>query len=228
MINTKTFSIVVHVLESSHKNVRRLNSAIVALLSACILLLCSCSAGQTVSVPKVVSDTKSATKPTQEAPLVNDPVNSGFFNGTPDQEKQAWLSFTKDGKYRIAQPEDFQFPASAKKLQASDIEKARKQPYVGGDINRDGVHNDFAAIVVDKGAPDAMRFGLVIFTQPSRATEPYKQHFLYSRRDLSKTLLEWWSGGLAVREYFDDGTYRYCYVKWNKSLGQYSCEEVPR
>lgn len=151
-------------------------------------------------------------------------MRSGFFTDSPAGEKQAWLIFVEEGRYDIAQPQDFNFPAAAEKLQPADIKRAPTQPYVGGDTNRDGIPNDFAAIVVDKTITDVTRFSLVIFTRRSRDSELYDRQFLFSGRDLSKTLLEWWSGGLAVREYFEDGTYRYCHVKWNSRSGQYYCE----
>lgn len=103
--------------------------------------------------------------------------------------------------------------------------KVSKHPYVGGDINRDGAYNDFAAIVVDTTRTDPNRFSLVIFSQPTDLSGRYKTHLLFSERDLSKTLLEWWSGGLAVREYHDDGTYDYCVVKSDKAFQTYSCDK---
>lgn len=110
--------------------------------------------------------------------------------------RRLWLLFTKDGKYRVAQFEDLKFPDAARKLQGTNLEKASKYPYVGGYINRDGADNDFAAIVVDTMRPDRNRFGLVIFSQPKDVSGQYSAYLLISGRALSKTLLEWWSGGL--------------------------------
>jgi len=186
-------------------------------------LLSSCTTlpplTQSATPPKTESGTYQAQAPG------NDPAVSGFFNGTPESEKEAWLLFTKDGRYRVAQPEEFQFPDAARKLQGSDLDKASKYPYVGGDINRDGAYHDFAAIVVDTTRTDPHRFSLVIFSQPTDRSDVYKTQLLFSERDLSKTLLEWWSAGLAVREYHDDGTYDYCVVKSDSEFRSYSCEK---
>lgn len=150
---------------------------------------------------------------------------SGFFNGTPAGEKEAWRLFTKDGQYRAARADDFQLPEAAKKVQGVDLDKAISHPYIGGDINHDNDYNDFAVIVVDTQRDDAARFGLVIFTQSANGKGHYEPHWLYRERDLSRTVLEWWSGGLAVREYREDGTYQYCYVNWNRQARAFSCDK---
>ena len=46
---------------------------------------------------------------------------------------------------------------------------------------------------------ETARFGLVIFNQPAERRDSYETHWLYRDRDPSKTILEWRSGGLAIR-----------------------------
>jgi hypothetical protein len=224
MGNTKIFLIACRIVKGWFEGTKQLKGAGTACACGCVLqLLFSCTAlpprTQSATPPEAASGAQQV-----EAPR-NDPAVSGFFNGTPEGEKEAWLLFTKSGRYRIAQPEDFRFPEAAKKIQATDLDKASKHAYVGGDINRDGAYNDFAAIVVDTWRTDPNRFSLVIFSQPTVPNGRYTTQLLFSERDLSKTLLEWWSGGLAVREYHDDGTYDYCVVKSDKAFQAYSCDK---
>lgn len=172
------------------------------------------------------NDQRDGSKAYSNAPASSDDlIASGFFNGTPEAEKEAWRLFTKSGQYRVAGKNDFHLSEAAKKVQPNDVEKATTRPYVGGDINHDGAYNDFAVIVVDTTKSEPARFGLVIFNQPAERNGSYETHWLYRDRDLSKTILEWWSGGLAVREYRDDGSYQYCYVNWDQRAKAYSCEK---
>ena len=155
-------------------------------------------------------------------------IASGFFNGTPEAAEEAWRLFVRSNQYRVASKDDFHLSEAAKKVQPNDLEKAIAHPYVGGDINHDGAFNDFAVIVVDTPRNETARFGLVIFNQTAERNGSYETHWLYHERDLSRTVLEWWSGGLAVREYRDDGSYQYCYVNWNQRTKEYSCDKRPK
>jgi len=165
MGNTKTFLIACRTVKRRFVRISQTKAAIRVLLSAFALPVLS-SCGELPATTQYTTPTPAESAVNQAAVPKNDPAVSGFFNGTPESEKEAWLLFTKDGRYRVAQFEDFQFPDAARKLQGADLEKASRYPYVGGDINRDGAYNAFAAIVVDTTRTDRNRFGLVIFSQP--------------------------------------------------------------
>lgn len=209
--------------QSRRQRIRRYRSTLYCLCWLQVLTCCTTSSS--TPSPSLPGQKGAETGQAGGYSKSGDPLNSGFFNGAPDEEKEAWILFTKSNRYRAARADDFQLPETAMKARTSDLDKATKHPYVGGDINRDGAYNDFAVIVTDMSRSDKRRYGLVIFTQPTDIKGQYEKHWLYQDRDLSKTVLEWWSGGLALREYFEDGTDQYCYVNWDRQAKVFSCDK---
>lgn len=223
MESTKTFSTAYRTDRAREKGerVRKLQFCLVWFCVCALQFMCCCTA-----VPSTHRGNQPVSLASSKVPASDDNlIASGFFNGTPEEEKEAWRLFTKSGQYRVAGKDDFHLSEAAKKVQPNDLEKATAHPYVGGDINHDGAYNDFAVVVVNTTQNERGRFGLVIFNQPPERKGSYETHWLYRDLDLSKTVLEWWSGGLAVREYRDDGSYQYCYVNWDQSAKTYSCDK---
>ena len=201
------------------KNVR------ITFLPLALQLICCCAIPSRVTSPS--SEVKGLPAPIERAneTLGADAlIASGFFNGIPAGAAETWSSFTNNGQYRAARSDDFNMPEAAKRLYGDDINRMTAHPYVAGNINHDDGYHDFAVLTIAAQRDDAERFGLVIFTQPTNPKEPYKVHWLYRNRDLSKAVLEWWSGGLAIREYQEDGAYTYCYVNWHKQTSAFSCD----
>ncbi len=142
--------------------------------------------------------------------------------------RRVWRSFIKDGRYSIALAEDFKMPEWTKTVYySSDIDNSIKHPYGDGDINRDGVIDDIAFIVVDNTRKDADKFSIVIFNLRKDRKSYDGPFWLFRDSDLSTTRLGRSSGGpMHVTQYREDGTYRFCYIKWNRQLKEYSCEDV--
>jgi hypothetical protein len=189
----------------------------------------------------IVLDTKSlVSAPTQQEtrtlPPTNnvgadkDPLLSGWFNGTPEGEKEVWRQFILQGRYRAAQADDFFLSLESRITLGlapdtpNDAIHSFKTPYVGGDINRDGAYNDLAVIVVDKEKRDESRFGLVIFNEPTEKDGKYTTRWLYRDRNLSSAMINWWSGGLLLINFKNNGDQQICSVKWNKQIQSYFCD----
>jgi hypothetical protein len=154
----------------------------------------------------------------------NDPLVSGHLGGNP-KAQEAWTSFTQDGRYRIARADDFAIPDWARRTLGHDIEIAIQYPIVSGsDINHDGASSDFAVIVVDKRTSDKAHFGLVVFNAPKQQGGSFDLHWVYSDRDLSRSVLSRASGWTFLTEYEDDGTTKTCTMKWNKQARRYICD----
>lgn len=147
---------------------------------------------------------------------------------SPEWMKRAWDRFMERGDYRVAAESDFAIPEGAGKnnYEEADIRRAEKYPYVIADINNDTYSHDLAVIVVDTKKNGPERFGVIIFNEPtgSGGGNDTSPSWLYSDRDLSKTLLSQWSGGLMLRTYHDDGTLDQCFVNWNHRTNSYSCD----
>ncbi len=84
---------------------------------------------------------------------------------------QAWRALTLDGRYRVANADDFAFSEASKlKLQQMFGKDSWYQrinyPAVTGDISRENWFYDLAVIVIDTTWSDAGRFGMVIFNVP--------------------------------------------------------------
>ena len=167
--------------------------------------------------------------PTNNVGDDKDPLLSGWFNGTPEGEKEVWRQFISQGRYRAAQADDFFLSLESRKTLGlapdapNDGIASFKAPYVGGDINHDRAYNDLAVIVVDKEKRDEGRFGLVIFNEPAKKDGKYTTHWLYRDRNLSSTMIRWWSGGLLLVNFKNNGDQQICSVKWNEQIRSYFC-----
>lgn len=165
-----------------------------------------------------------------DANTSSDPLKTKFFEGNP-KGAEAWRQFIENGEYRLAGAEDFQFSDAAKKqllYSFGDLWQSRVfNPYTGGEINHDKFFHDNAYIVVDKRRNDSKRFGLVIFNEQS-GNNPHKEYWLYKGRDLSKTVFGWASSGLHLEEFNEQGEFTICYVNWNKTRQEYSCDKSPK
>jgi hypothetical protein len=170
--------------------------------------------------------------PTNNVGDYKDPLLSGWFNGTPEGEKEVWRQFISQGRYRTAQADDFFLSLEARKIigltpdAPNDTVRSFKTPYVGGDINHDGAYHDLAVIVVDKEKSDESRFGLVIFNEPAEKRGRYTAHWLYQDRNLSSTIINWWSGGLLLVHYKNNGDQQICSVRWSKQTQSYFCDST--
>lgn len=191
----------------------------VAILSmGCNLASHSAPANAQLGQPSQISDSQNRTLDLNQ-----------FFNleSFPVWTKGALQSFFLDGRFRISGPKSFRIPEAAKKETYAriDIETATTKPFITGDINHDGLYQDIVLIVEDSANAGNERFGIIIFNEPAgRKTAP-TPIWLLRDRDLSRTTLNWWSGGLSIRTYNDDGTYKLCYVNWGAKTKAYSCDE---
>jgi hypothetical protein len=179
--------------------------------------------------------TQQETRPLLPANIVGDdkdPLLSGWFNGTPEGEKEVWRQFVSQGRYRAAQADDFFLSPKARKILGlapdtpNDAIHCFKTPYIGGDINRDGAYNDLAVIVIDKEKRDESRFGLVIFNEPAEKDGKYTAHWLFRDRNLSGAMIRWWSGGLLLVNFTNKGDQQICSVKWNEKIKSYFCDRL--
>lgn len=159
------------------------------------------------------------------SPQSRSPIDSTFAANQP-KAKEAWLSFTRDERYRWAEPNDFRIPGWALGAHGRDIEKAIHIPLEAGDINHDGAYNDFAVIVVDTRKESWDRFAIVIFNEPKGNQGQYETHWLFRDVDLSRTVLDWSSEGLGLSEYREEGAYLHCFVKWDSQRKTYTCDLV--
>ena len=174
--------------------------------------------------PKVVSQQQ-----TTEPPKSEDITPAFYFGGNERRAAaQAWQNFIKDGRYRIARAEDFKMPEWTKTVYySSSIKSAMEYPYCDGDINHDGVHDDFAFIVVDKTRDDANRFSIVIFNTRKGGKGYNEPRWLYRDSDLSRTTLGRSSDGpMHISQYRDNGDYSFCFVKWNRQRREYECNRI--
>ena len=151
-----------------------------------------------------------------------------YSRNDPDWLKVAWQKFISNGRYRIPDKSAFHIPKSEARDRYAelDIEDAISEPYGIRDINGDGHFPDLVVIVEELGRADPQRFSIVIFNAPSDDKSIPEPIWLVQNEDLSMTILDWWSGGLTLRKYLNDGTTDGCYVNWNKSQKKYFCEKA--
>jgi hypothetical protein len=185
------------------------------LLFFCLLLFCCCQRPTTQQVsqepikPQQVSEKRQSTDPT---------------TGWREEVKKAWALFVKDGRYRMAQLEDFRFPNPADgSSEELGFEKYTHRPWIAW-------WGAFAVIVIDNTRGDQDRFGLIMFVEPKdnwklaeSGKKPWRAVWLYRNRDLSRTWMEQASGYWFVCEYGEDGKKKTCEVKWNERQQKYTC-----
>ncbi|MEK6281594.1 MAG: hypothetical protein AABN95_14665 [Acidobacteriota bacterium] len=158
-------------------------------------------------------------------------LHSGIFEKNP-KALAAWLSFIKDGTYRAAHAEDFQFSQAAKnELQGMFGEMwypRINHPAITGNISRQDWFYDLAVIVVDTKRTDARRFGLVVFNVPKEGKAPPDPHWLLRERDLSSALLSWHSNWPVLVFYGADGSADPYYINWEKRRQRYFLDKEQR
>jgi hypothetical protein len=191
-------------------------NAFCCLLLSVVMIGCS-------QCPSISRHDAAATKPTMTP---TPPVASleSSYPDAPEWTLKAWHNLLSDGRYRLAQKADFDIPMehitdTYKKI---DINDSIGRPFAVVDANHDNRFKDLVAVVVDSLRTDRERFGIVIFNEPANHGEIPQPQWLYKEKDLSRTALAPWSGGVTVRTYRDDGTYDACYLKWTPTQG-YSC-----
>lgn len=195
----------------------RCQTLTLAILFVAILNM-GCNSTAQLSQPSQVSDRQNG------PPDINKSLNLEDF---PMWGKESLQSFFQDGRFRLPEAKSFRIPEAAKKDYYAhiDIETATTRPFIIGDINHDGLYQDIVLIVEDSTNADNERFSVVIFNEPADKNTASMPIWLYRDRDLSKATLNWWSGGLSIRVYNDDGTYNLCYVNWDAKTEAYSCDE---
>ena len=160
--------------------------------------------------------------PSEKKAAVHDPVTEGWLHGA---SANAWRDLTQGGRYRWAGPEDFRFPDWAKQRYSSDLERAAKSPIQEGHIKHDYGSNEAALIIVDTSIADWNRYSIIIFSEPGQESAGGEVTWLFRDRDLSRVQLGWSNGDtLGISEYQEDGSYRHCFVQWNKKRRAYSCD----
>lgn len=150
-------------------------------------------------------------------------LQSGIFETNP-KALQAWLGFTKDGRYRAANAGDFAF-SEASKNELRELFGERwypriNHPAITGDISRRNWFYDLAVIVVDTSRTDVGRFGVVIFDIPKEEKSP-SIHWLFRGRDLSSALLSWHNNWPVLVFYHNDGSADPYYINWNEKTQEY-------
>lgn len=183
----------------------------------CLLLLCCCGPSSTQQPPSPQEQIKQ--QPISEKPQPPDPTSSWR-----EEVREAWSLFIKDGRYRMARPEDFRFPKTTDgSLRESNFDKYADRPWVAW-------WGAFAVIVVDNTRTDENRFGLILFVEPDDnrkfpggKKKPWKAAWLYLGRDLSRTWMEQASGYWFVFELGEDGSKKGCEVDWSERQRKYVC-----
>src|SRR2546425_368235 len=89
---------------------------------------------------------RSAASP-QPYSLQDDPSMRGVSGGL-GRIIEAWKQLTADGRYRLANENDFTFSEAARRS-TIDIERWVKHPFLVNDINDDYISKDLAVIIVD-------------------------------------------------------------------------------
>ena len=150
-------------------------------------------------------------------------LHSGIFDRNP-KALEAWLRFVGEGKYRVANADDFAFSdASKKELQElfGEMWYPRiNHPAISGNISRKDWFYDLAVIVVDTTRTDPRKFGLIIFNVP-KETGTTSAHWLFRERDLSSALLSWHSNWPVIVFYHIDGSSDPLYINWNQKTEEY-------
>jgi hypothetical protein len=185
-----------------------------------LTLLCfGCGVPQSKIDGALASGARQSKPEPTPAPLwLTDPTCCKFGTPAPDELKEAWGRFARDGRYRLARPEDMKFGGGERVRTLFDF------PW--GDLGYDQMPGagHLAAIVVDTTRADDSRFGLIIFSAPKSRKGAYAAHWLYRERDLSRAGVTRASGELYVSEYRGDGSEAVCRVRWDERQTRYVCD----
>ena len=118
---------------------------------------------------------------------------------TPKQFREAWMAFTKDGRYRMAQTKE-----------------VAGMPYHGG------FFNDVLVIVVDQTLTDNSRLKLAYFRQSEHKGREYNLYWVDHNLDLPNSRVSNASSVLYVHEGGDPPT-RSAPLKWDAKRKRYTC-----
>ena len=199
-----------------------MHSAIVSASQCVLILACFCMLGCSRARPNTQSIEAGTKQTIQEQQ--HDPVLS--FGASP-RFIGAWQRFLRESRpghqYRLVGPGDYSLSDRDKAALGEDLGKTYKFRAGGGDLNKDGRYRDYILVIVDDNRADDAKFSILIFNEPETEHEDYNWHWLYQDRNLSKTVLSWFSGGVGLRTY-RNGSYDLCTVVWHKSTGIYSCQ----
>jgi hypothetical protein len=200
-------------------------SVITTFLLACLLVFDGCVSTRS-DLSRSVTGDKPQTSP-QQQPAKSDQtpdfLHSGIFD-TDRQALEAWVTFIKDGRYRVASGVDFGFSNAAQKELEEMFGKVWypriNHPAISGNIAREYGSKDLAVIVIDTTRSDASRFGLIIFNVPENG-KPVSKHWLFRERDLSSALLSWHNNWPVLVFYNKDGSSDAYYINWDKKTKRY-------
>jgi hypothetical protein len=181
--------------------------------------LCCCTRIHSNSTNSIAERQKTGTANREPTDHPNDPTS-------PEMSKtvvgKVWKRFIKDGRYRLANENDFRIPDWAVKqdhLDRKDIEV----PFILSSFG-------FAAIVVDTTRDYAEGFGLIILStdegNEDGANEKNVIHWFCRNKDLSRTVLGGAPGsaGLYTTEYSEDGSSVLCRIGFDDHNRQYVCK----
>ena len=178
------------------------------------LVYISCKPSNPVNTNSITAEAASSSQPVREVLKTVDPFEGNAWL------KEGWRLFTKNGRYRLAQPDDFQFSELAKS----------KMNKVHGDwryyVTRPYIlwwNFGFAMIFIDTTKTDNNRFNLAIFNEPEK-NKHYEPTWIIRNQDLSKTVLEASSGYGFVIQYSDDGSQKVYQVLYKERLRKYILE----
>ncbi len=202
------------------------NSRLLITIIALSVTSQACVSARSDSVPSSVAK-KSQENSDKKTAQSDSPdfLHAGFFDNNK-QALEAWQSFTKNGKYRIATRDDFSFSQTAidalKKSFGNTWDSRISYPAIVGMIARHaGTSKDLAVIVVDSERSDPNRFGLVVFNV-DKNEKTASIHWLLQGRNLSTSILSWHSNWPVIVFYDKDGNVDPYYMNWDQRDQRYS------
>jgi hypothetical protein len=183
------------------------------------LCFCCCNATRSDSTKNAVVTQESTSAKQSPTHNTNDPLS-------PEMSKtvlgQVWSRFVREGRYRLATRDDFDFPHWAAKARLLPRQEDIDVPFISSWIG-------YAAIVVDVSRNDPQRFGLVIVTTDEGANEGANQknviHWFCRNKDLSHSVLSTSSGRLYLTQFEERASYTTCDIGWDDQKGKYECKK---
>ena len=183
------------------------------------LCVCCCNATRSDSTKIAVVEQESTSANVSPTHNTNDPLS-------PETGKtvlgQVWSRFVREGKYRLATRDDFEFPQWAVRARLLPRQEDIDMPFISSWIG-------YAAIVVEVGRNDPQRFGLVIVTTDEGARQGANQknviHWFCRNKDLSHSALNTSSGRLYLTQFEERATYTTCDIGWDDLKRKYVCKK---